>query len=190
MILGASAVLSTATPLGAADSISRWQSYISEAAKRFDIPESWIVQVMAAESAGRLTLYGKPIRSSAGAIGLMQLMPGTWKAMRDALQLGGNPDDPHDNIIAGAAYLRSMYDRFGYPGVFAAYNAGPGRYADFLAGKKTLPRETSAYLRTVTAAIGDGEQIISPAMPTLFVVGNGSKGVGSNKIFVIRIYVP
>ena len=60
-------------------------------------------------------------------MGLMQLMPGTWSEMRLMLGLGGDPFEPHDNIMAGTAYLRMVYDRFGYPGLFAAYNAGPGR---------------------------------------------------------------
>jgi hypothetical protein len=40
-----------------------------------------------------------------------------------------------------------MYERFGYPGMFAAYNAGPGRYSDHLATGRPLPRETVEYLR-------------------------------------------
>src|SRR3546814_4666575 len=83
---------------------------------------------MQAESAGLTHLHGRPITSRAGAMGLMQLMPGTWAAMRQQHGLGGDPYDPRDNILAGAAYLRAMYDRFGYPGLFAAYNAGPARY--------------------------------------------------------------
>lgn len=101
---------------------------------------------MRAESNGRTMLEERPIVSRAGAMGLMQLMPGTWRDMRLALRLGVDPYDPHDNILAGAAYLRLMYDRFGYPGLFAAYNAGPARYAGFLAGRYRLPAETRAYV--------------------------------------------
>ena len=104
---------------------------------------------MRAESAGQTELGGHPIRSPKGAMGLMQLMPVTWDDMRRAYGLGANPDDPRDNILAGAAYLRLMYDRFGYPGLFGAYNAGPERYAAYLAGKQRLPGETIAYLGTV-----------------------------------------
>ena len=53
-------------------------------------------------------LGGRPIVSRAGAIGLMQLMPGTWRDMQKMLGLGDDPNDPHDNILAGAAYLRLM----------------------------------------------------------------------------------
>lgn len=91
-------------------------------------------------------LGGRPIVSRAGAIGLMQLMPGTWSDMQKMLGLGDDPSDPHDNILAGAAYLRLMYDRFGYPGLFAAYNAGPRRYSAALASARPLPPETRAYI--------------------------------------------
>ena len=132
------------------DPVARWSPYVAEASARFDIPADWIGRVISAESAGSTTLNGKPIRSRAGAMGLMQLMPATWATMRVAYRLGSNPDDPRDNIIAGTAFLRMMYDRFGYPGMFAAYNAGPARYAAYLAGRSRLPDETIGYLRGVT----------------------------------------
>src|SRR3546814_13425104 len=67
------------------------------------------------------SLNGRPIRSRAGAMGLMQLMPATWADMRARVGLGRNPDDPRDNILAATFCLRLMYDRFGYPGLFGAY---------------------------------------------------------------------
>jgi soluble lytic murein transglycosylase-like protein len=133
----------------AAAPVERWSDPIAEASGRFGVPRQWIRRVIAAESGGRTTLAGRPIRSSAGAIGLMQLMPATWAEMRARYGLGGNPDDPRDNILAGTAYLRRMYDRFGYPGLFAAYNAGPARYAEHLATGRRLPAETLAYVAAV-----------------------------------------
>ncbi len=108
---------------------------------------------MKAESAGRLTRGGRPITSAAGAMGLMQLMPGTWADMRRAYALGSDPYDPHDNVIAGTAYLRAMYDRFGYPGLFAAYNAGPARYSSHITTRRPLPPETRAYVAGVAAEL-------------------------------------
>jgi soluble lytic murein transglycosylase-like protein len=105
-----------------------WQPLIAAAAKRFGIPAMWILAVMRAESGGRATLDGRPITSSAGAMGVMQVMPETYREMRQRLSLGADPYDPHDNIFAGAAYLRDMYERFGYPALFAAYNAGPAAF--------------------------------------------------------------
>ena len=110
---------------------------------------------MLAESAGLTMLGGRPITSRAGAMGLMQLMPATWREMRAALDLGTDPHGPRDNIAAGACYLRRMYDRFGYPGLFAAYNAGPERYADHLATRRQLPGETRAYLAML---VGNGAE--------------------------------
>jgi soluble lytic murein transglycosylase-like protein len=151
--------------------VDRWRPIITEASLRFGVPQAWIERVILAESGGRTMLDGRLIRSRTGAIGLMQLMPATWADMRDAWHLGSDPDDPHDNILAGTAYLRAMYDRFGYPGMFAAYNAGPARYAAAIATGARLPQETLAYLATVTGA----PRTLSPerravAMQTLFVV--------------------
>ena len=75
-----------------ADELGRWTIYIDEASIRFGIPTSWIERVMRAESNGQTMLNGRPIRSRAGAMGLMQLMPATWAAMRARLALGANPD--------------------------------------------------------------------------------------------------
>jgi soluble lytic murein transglycosylase-like protein len=106
------AALVRAAP-ASADPVDRWAAHIGEASERFEIPEEWIRRVMRAESGGRTRIDGRAVVSSAGAMGLMQLMPGTWRAMRHRFGLGRDPQDPHDNILAGAAYLRLMYDRFG-----------------------------------------------------------------------------
>lgn len=133
----------------AADPLDPWSAHIADASSRFGVPVEWIRRVMRAESGGRTRLAGRPIVSSAGAMGLMQLMPATWREMRALLGLGADPHDPRDNILAGTAYLRMMYDRFGYPGLFAAYNAGPARYAQHLSTGRSLPGETVAYVRNV-----------------------------------------
>lgn len=133
-----------------ADPVARWHAHVTEASARFGVPIDWIERVIRAESGGRTMLGGRPITSHAGAMGLMQLMPGTWRQMRARLGLGADPYDPRDNILAGTFYLRLMYDRFGYPGLFAAYNAGPGRYARHRAAGDPLPVETRAYLETLT----------------------------------------
>lgn len=126
-------------------------TYIEEAAQRFRIPAAWIGAVMRAESAGDVRAI-----SSAGAMGLMQIMPDTWAELRVRHRLGRNPYDPRDNILAGAAYLREMHDRYGSPGFLAAYNAGPGRYEEYLAGRP-LPAETRAYVAALAPFFGGGE---------------------------------
>lgn len=132
--------------------LTRWQPFVAEASRRFSIPQPWIYAVMDAESRGQTRLNGRPITSSAGAIGLMQVMPGTYEEMRAELGLGAAPHDPRDNILAGTAYLRAMYDRFGFPGLFAAYNAGPDRYEQHLQRGRPLPSETVSYLEELKAA--------------------------------------
>lgn len=143
-----------ASPPGATarpDLGARIEAAVAEAARRFDLPEAWIWSVMRAESA----LNPRAV-SRAGAMGLMQLMPQTWAELRTRLQLGDDPFDVRDNIIAGAAYLRELHDRFGAPGFLAAYNAGPGRYADHLSTGRPLPLETRAYVTAVASDLGLG----------------------------------
>jgi len=164
----------------AAQTVAEWRPFTTEAAQRFGVPVAWIERVMQAESGGRTMLDGRPIVSRAGAMGLMQLMPGTWAEMRAALGLGGDPFDPRDNILAGTAYLRRMYDRFGYPGMFAAYNAGPARYAAYLAGRQPLPRETIAYLAAVAGERSNARPAgIEHRKPTLFVVLGTTASLGT-----------
>jgi len=116
------------------------RDHVEAAAARFDLPSDLIEAVIAAESGGRVRAV-----SPAGAMGLMQLMPGTWSDLRARLGLGADPFDPADNILAGAAYLRDLLDRYGAPGFLAAYNAGPARYEASLAGRP-LPLETRLYV--------------------------------------------
>lgn len=142
-----------------ARSSDRWRPLASEAADRFGLPVEWVLRVIDAESAGRTTLGGEPITSHAGAMGLMQIMPATWASLRAQYRLGPDPHDPRDNIVAGTAYLRAMYDLFGYPGLFGAYNAGPGRYGDYVARGRPLPRETRDYM----AKIVGGEMLARSA---------------------------
>jgi len=190
MLTGAALAAVMASEAGA----GRWDPLIAEASRRFDVPAPWIERVIAVESGGRTTSDGRPIRSPKGAIGLMQLMPATWTDMRARLGLGGNPDDPRDNILAGTFYLRLMLDRFGYPGAFAAYNTGPSRYADYLAGTRRLPRESIAYVARIGDRIQPADGQAQPTPRTLFVVVPATgipipKGVRdgqSESLFVIR----
>jgi hypothetical protein len=126
--------------------IDRWGTYIAEAVQRFSTPEAWVRAVMHAESRGIADAT-----SSAGAIGLMQIMPQTYAGLRARYGLGANAYDPHDNIIAGTAYMSEMVELFGVPNFLAAYNAGPARLEDHLRRGRPLPEETQRYL----AQIGD-----------------------------------
>lgn len=134
--------------------IARWNSAIAEASKRFGVPAAWIRAIMRVESGGHTMLNGQPITSRVGAEGLMQLMQETYSEMRTQYALGGNAYNPHDNIMAGAAYLKFLKSRFSYPYLFAAYNAGPARVSDHLTKGKPLPLETRNYIARVVTFLG------------------------------------
>ena len=165
--------VSPASAQGNAASVARASdpvtAFVAEASQRFGIPVSWIRGVMHAES-------GEDIHalSPKGAMGLMQIMPATWASLRARHGLGPNPYDPHDNILAGAAFLRELNDRYGSPGFLAAYNAGPGRYEDHLATGRPLPDETRAYVAAIAPLIGEGR--IEDAMAIASVARSWTEG--------------
>ena len=136
-----------------------YAAHIAEASQRFGIPEHWIVAVLRAESAGDVRAV-----SSAGARGLMQVMPDTWAGLRVRHGLGRDPYDPRDNIMAGTAYLREMFDRYGNVGaMLAAYNAGPGRYDEHRATGRPLPAETRAYVAALAPILGGAAPSDAPS---------------------------
>ena len=139
-----------------------WGPYIREASTRFVVPEKWIREVMRQESGGHEYINGGLTTSSVGAMGLMQLMPVTYAQMRDRYSLGPDPYAPHDNIMAGTAYIREMYARYGSPGFLAAYNAGPGRLDSYLIGGTPLPHETVGYLASIAPRLGDASAPTGP----------------------------
>ncbi|MBV9198635.1 MAG: lytic transglycosylase domain-containing protein [Alphaproteobacteria bacterium] len=127
-----------------------WGPYVREAAARFGVPGRWVRAVMHQESNGE-----QQATSPVGAMGLMQVMPATYEELRAHYQLGDDPYEPHNNIMAGTAYIKEMYDRFGAPGFLAAYNAGPDRVDSYLAGRASLPDETVTYVAAITPNLGN-----------------------------------
>ncbi|WP_052628763.1 MULTISPECIES: lytic transglycosylase domain-containing protein [Rhodopseudomonas] len=158
----------------ATDLADRYAAEIAEASQRFGLPERWIRAVMRVESGGRARAV-----SPKGALGLMQIMPETWAGLRLRHRLGGDPYDPHDNILAGAAYLREMHDRYGATGFLAAYNAGPGRYAEYLNFGRSLPAETLAYVAALAPLIG-GEPLNRNA-----TIATGASAWSSAPLFAV-----
>ena len=156
--------------------VDPFAAFITEASKRFAVPEHWIRSVMRVESAGEVRA-----RSPKGAMGLMQIMPQTWSDLRARYDLGADPYDPRDNILAGAAYIHELYQRFGAPGFLAAYNAGPGRYENHLTTDRPLPDETQEYVARLAATV-EGKQTggkiaIVAKRPTL----------AGSPLFIVRI---
>lgn len=139
---------SSARSVVVATSSDPWAGPITEAAKRFAIPERWIRAVMQAESD-----HDPHAISPKGAMGLMQIMPATWAELRARYGLDDDPYDPRDNILAGSAYLAQLHDLYGSPGFLAAYNAGPGRYEKHLVSGDPLPAETIAYMAKIVPRI-------------------------------------
>jgi D-alanyl-D-alanine carboxypeptidase len=134
-----------------------WGPYIREAAGRYHVPEQWVRAVMQQESGGE-----EQATSPVGAMGLMQVMPMTYDGLRARHGLGNDPYDPHNNILAGTAYIREMYDRYGAPGFLAAYNAGPDRVDSYLAGASDLPDETVNYVAAITPNLGRDAPMSGP----------------------------
>jgi len=142
-----------------------------------------ISAIMRAESGGNPNAT-----SSAGAMGLMQLMPGTYADLRKNrpdLNLGSNPYDPVDNMKAGTAYIQQMLGMFGNDPekALAAYNWGPGNLQKDIAAhgsrwRQYLPRETSQYVARVLGSSGGGNGGYSSVDVNLYV----HQEAGSNTI--------
>ena len=166
-----------------------WGPYIVEAAAQYDVPQQWIRAVMHQESGGHLySRSGDLITSGAGAMGLMQVMPATYDELRARYsELGDDAFDPRNNIMAGTAYIREMYDIYGAPGFLAAYNAGPGRLDDYLTRNRTLPEETRRYVANIGPHLAGvepsrpspGAQYAMNAMP--FSIPSGSRYTASSR---------
>jgi membrane-bound lytic murein transglycosylase B len=181
---------STMTPRQLLD---RWDSHVTEASRRFKVPKTWIRAVMARESGGRTMLgEGQPIVSRAGAIGLMQVMPDTYAEMRAEHGLGDNPFDARDNVLAGTAYLRWLHKRYGYPQMFAAYNAGPGRVDTHRATGGRLPAETRAYVGGITRALNPGGPHLADAGDTIRLTrpDGGTVTIDVGQVTGIRAAMP
>jgi hypothetical protein len=201
VVLAVSSLLSLSIPAEAqsasttaAQVAATWAPVIEEAAARFAIPASLIHEIIRVESNGNPKAV-----SPKGAVGLMQLMPNTYAELRARYGLGDDPANPHDNIIAGAAYLRDMHERFGFAGFIAAYNAGPERYLDHLKTRRVLPDETLAYVarldpsvpgaspsRERLAAANDG--LVQPS--SLFATQRSDHPTDSGSTFAPRAGIP
>jgi soluble lytic murein transglycosylase len=136
-----------------------FEQYSAEAS----IPLTWAYGVARSES-----LFMRDVRSSAGAVGLMQLMPATGRKVAKQIQLSysglNTLTDPGSNIRLGTAYLAQMAERFDGNRVLAtaAYNAGPHRVESWLPETGTLDarvwienipfNETRQYVRRVLEA--------------------------------------
>lgn len=156
---GSGVVVAQSAPVARPAAANPHVDHIAEASQRFGIPERWIRAVLRAESAGDVRAI-----SSAGAMGLMQVMPDTWAALRVRYRLGHDPYQPRDNILAGTAYMREMWDCYGnVAAMLAAYNVGPGRYDEHRSTGRPLPAETRAYVAALAPILGGAAASDAPA---------------------------
>ena len=132
---------------------------VAEASHRFGISADWVWALITVESDGNPRAI-----SPKGAIGLMQIMPTTWTDLQRRYGLGTDPFDIHDNVFAGTAYIRELYQRFGLGGFLAAYNAGPSRYQALLNAGKPLNQQTRLYLAKLAPMLGGslGQAVLTP----------------------------
>ena len=125
----------------------QYRRLVTETAQRHGVPARLLSDLILKESSWR-----DGVRSPAGAVGLMQLMPGTARDLRV------NPRDPAQNVDGGTRYLKQQFDRFGsWDKALQAYNAGPGAVQ---AGR--VPRETQNYVRNLSGSIPKG---VPPGAP-------------------------
>lgn len=136
---------------------------VAQVEQDYGLPKGLVHAVIHQESRGRVDAV-----SIKGALGLMQLMPGT------AAQLGVNPNDPEQNVRGGALYLRQQMDRFGsIPLALAAYNAGPGAVLRY--GGIPPYRETQNYVSTImrrwqppqSSRTTAASRIVAPIVPAI-----------------------
>ena len=175
-------VFSTASRASTVD--DPFADIITIAVRRYDIPEPWIRDVIHAESAG--DVYAT---SPKGAMGLMQIMPQTYANLRRRYGLGDDPYAPRNNILAGAAYLRELFDRYGENGFLAAYNAGPARYDDYLTSGRALPEETLRYLRQFGMDARDGLFAVTPNTGRTLFVPLGNRGSTDSSLTAGSLFV-
>ena len=131
----------TAKPASVPATVDTICNALAAAATENDLPIDFFTRLIWQESR-----FDPMAVSRAGAQGVAQFMPATatWRGLSD-------PFDPLESIAQSAQLLRDLRREFGNLGLAAAaYNAGSGRVRDWLAGRRALPRETSAYVRIVT----------------------------------------
>ena len=149
---------------------SEYKSFVSQYSEKYRVPENLIYAVIKTESK-----FDSSAESSAGALGLMQMMPDTFSWLTND-RLGdrfstGMLYDPETNIKYGVYYLSWLYDRYAdWDIALAAYNAGPGNVdkwledpavSDIETGKLiNIPfKETREYVKKVNKALGKYESL-------------------------------
>jgi soluble lytic murein transglycosylase-like protein len=159
-----------ATAQSVANMLGRMQEVsplVNKYAKMYGLDPALLYAAIYCESSAVHNTKNGILTSSAGALGLMQVMPGTFEFLQAKNPSLDNIRDLEQNLHAGAMYLRMMLNRYsgktrnvdgqisfnwGFTAAVMAYNGGPGTVDDFINHGASLPKETREYLQRVTAA--------------------------------------
>lgn len=126
-----------------ANSAAKYLPALNSAERAYGIPTDLLARVAYQESRFRDDIVSGELKSSAGAVGLMQIVP-KWHP-------DVNPLDVYASINYAAKYLKSLYNQFGsWSSALAAYNWGPGNFSKYLQGTATMPTETKNYVAQIT----------------------------------------
>jgi hypothetical protein len=159
------------TPSSVPAAVDNICNVLAAAAAENDLPIDFFTRLIWQESR-----FDPEAVSRAGAQGVAQFMPATasWRGL-------ANPFDPVEAIAKSAKLLHDLRREFGNLGLAAAaYNAGPGRVREWLAGRRGLPRETRAYVSLVTGQsaeqwtgvqVGHAEMHVANAVPCRQIAG-------------------
>ena len=133
---------------------------IESAARANGLPAEYFARVIWQESRFQPDVVGPITRNGRRAQGIAQFMPGT-AAERRLL----DPFDPVEALPKSAEFLAELRNQFGNLGLAAAaYNAGPGRLREFMAGRRPLPAETRNYVMAITGmSVDDWAKGTQPA---------------------------
>ena len=144
----------------ASDNAQKWAPTLAAAESQYGIPAGLLARIAYQESRFRSEIIDGTMASSAGALGMMQLMPQYFASVQRPVPF--TDQDTADQIDEAAQLLASQYNHFGtWTDAVAAYNAGRGTINQVLTGTKALPDQTAQYIRQVSA---DLPGIVNPTL--------------------------
>lgn len=168
-IIAGAAILASLTTVGVNYAMSawmtsanaqKWSAALSQAENQYGLPSGLLSRIAYQESRFIQAVIDGTRASSAGALGMMQLMPQYFNTVQRPTPF--SDADTLDQINQAAQLLASLYAHFGdWTAAVAAYNAGQGTIDHVLAGTANLPGQTADYIAQVSS---DLPGIVSPTL--------------------------